>query len=324
MLSTLRVLRPACCVVAVALARLLAAEEPASPAAPRLGDARTQQYRIGLVVAADGMPCRGMLATMPVPMDWPEQQVRIVHEEKTPQVSRMEFRTVGGGARQLVVQIPALPAGAEARAIVTVEVTRHATEGPLETSGLRLPQRLDAALRPYVAESPMIESGHLKIRNLARQIVAEHEGAWEQVEAIYDWVRAHIEYREGDLKGALQALADGTGDCEEMTSLFIAMCRANRIPARTVWVPGHCYPEFYLEDERGNGHWYPCQAAGTRAFGSMPEHRPILQKGDSFRVPESPREVKRYVAEYFLAQSGRPRVTFVREAVDAAATSPPP
>ena len=52
-----------------------------------------------------------------------------------------------------------------------------------------------------------------------------------------------------------------------------------------VWVPGHCYPEFYLEDAEGRGHWIPCQAAGTRAFGSMPEHRPILQKGDNFRVP---------------------------------------
>jgi hypothetical protein len=297
-------------------------EEPSSPAAPRLGDAQTQQYRIGLVVVADGAPCRGMLATMPVPMDWPEQQVRVLREEKTPHVGRMELRTVGGGARQLVVQIPSLPAGAEARAIVTVEVTRHATQGPQQTAGLRIPQRVDSALRPYLAESPMIESNHAKIRNLARQIVAEREGAWEQAEAIYDWVREHIEYREGDLKGALQALADGTGDCEEMTSLFIALCRASRIPARTVWVPGHCYPEFYLEDEHGNGYWYPCQAAGTRAFGSMPEYRPILQKGDSFRVPETPREIKRYVAEYFMAQSGRPRVAFVREAVAPAHSSP--
>ena len=55
----------------------------------------------------------------------------------------------------------------------------------------------------------------------------------------------------------------------------LSPCAARRIsPPACVWVPGHCYPEFYLEDEQGQGHWYPCQAAGTRIFGAMPEARP--------------------------------------------------
>ena len=49
-------------------------------------------------------------------------------------------------------------------------------------------------------------------------------------------------------------------------------------------MPGHCYPEFYLCDEHGQGHWFPCQASGTEAFGGIPQHDPILQKGDSFRM----------------------------------------
>jgi hypothetical protein len=77
-----------------------------------------------------------------------------------------------------------------------------------------------------------------------------------------------------------------------MTSLFIAMCRASGIPARTVRVPGHCYPEFYLSDQAGEGHWFPCQAAGTRAFGGMPDPRPILQKGDNVLVAD-PRTKKK-------------------------------
>src|SRR5262249_39656437 len=107
---------------------------------------------------------------------------------------------------------------------------------------------------------------------------------------------------------------EGTGDCEDISSLFIAMCRASEIPARTVWVPGHCFPEFYLEDKQGNGYWIPCQAAGDRAFGGIGELRPILQKGDNFRVPEE-RERQRYVAEHFRAADakGAPSVRFVRE-----------
>ena len=96
------------------------------------------------------------------------------------------------------------------------------------------------------------------------------------------------------------------------------MCRAIKVPARMVWVPDHCYPEFYLADDEGTGHWIPCQAAGTRAFGSMPEMRPILQKGDNFKVPEKPKS-QRYVAEHVEAKPVRgsraPKVTFVREYV---------
>ena len=99
---------------------------------------------------------------------------------------------------------------------------------------------------------------------------------------------------------------DGFGDCEELTSLFVAMCRVAGIPARSVWVPGHCYPEFYLEDEQGEGHWYPCQAAGTRIFGAMPEARPVLQKGDNFRIPGS-RQPQRYVQETVTAKNADSR-----------------
>ncbi len=96
------------------------------------------------------------------------------------------------------------------------------------------------------------------------------------------------------IRSCLDALKRKQGDCEELTSLFIAICRAQGIPARAVWIPGHAYPEFYLEDEQGSGHWFPCQAAGPYEFGSMNEARPILQKGDRVRLPGT-REVVRYL-----------------------------
>jgi len=124
---------------------------------------------------------------------------------------------------------------------------------------------------------------------------------------------------------ALLALIRVLSDCPksrlkaELTSLFIAICRAANIPARTVWVPGHCYPEFYLVDEKDEGHWFPCQAAGSEAFGGIPEHRPILQKGDNFRPPYNRRDHQRYLAEHLTGTptpgGGRPQVKFVRELV---------
>ena len=186
---------------------------------------------------------------------------------------------------------------------------------PAEPEKLVAPEKPSRQVTPYLAVSPLIEATNPKIKSLAKEIVKDQDNDWRKVEAIYDYVREHVKYQEGPIKGAMAALKDGTGDCEELTSLFIALCRANRIPARTVWVPGHCYPEFYLEDAEGRGHWIPCQAAGTRDFGGMPDTRAILQKGDNFRVPEK-KEAQRYVAEFLSVKSikgaGKPEGQFVR------------
>lgn len=280
---------------------------------PRLGDERTETYRIGVILTADKGPCMGLLATVPLPMDWPEQTITVVGEEKTSHVKRLEQKVLGDGAKQLRVTIPTLPAGAEAKAIVTLRVTRRVLEPPADPSQLVLMEKTDTKLRGYLSPSPHIESGDAKIKSIAQELSAGKEDGWQRAEAIYDWVRANVKYQEGPLKGALQALKDGTGDCEELTSLFIALCRASKIPARTVWVPGHCYPEFYLADKAGHGYWIPCQAAGDRSFGGIGELRPILQKGDNFTVPEKPKEKVRYVSEFVTGKGGQPSVRFVRE-----------
>jgi hypothetical protein len=281
-----------------------------------LGDARTVKYRVGFEVTAEGGPCSGIYATLPVPTDWPEQKVRIAAEDVSPAVRSLRYRTLPGGLKQMVVEIPDLPTGKTARAVVTFELERHALVAPTDTAGLRIPAKPDRALKAFLGPSPYIESRDPKIVALAKAAGEELEG-WRKVEAIYDTVRDKVEYRNGELKGARRALADGWGDCEELTCLFIAMARAEGIPARTVWVEGHCYPEFYLEDDTGKGWWFPCQAAGTRAFGGMPDQLPILQKGDSFRDPDRPGKTLRYVAEFLKGSTtkggGDPRVVWIRE-----------
>ena len=282
----------------------------------KLGDSLVQRWRAGVIVTAASGPCQGIVATVPVPIDWPEQQVTLVEEDISPSV-RISFRMVEGTVKQMLMSIPYLPAGERASALVTFEVKRSSQLAPEDTDIFQLPERrkIPRGMLPYLGPSPYIESTNTKIKALAKQIGADEEKAWNKVEAIYDWVRETVEYKDGPLKGALAALRDGTGDCEELTSLFIAVCRAAGIPARTVWVPGHCYPEFYLVDDEGEGHWFPCQAAGSRAFGEIPEHRPILQKGDNFRPPHDPRERKRYLAEHLTGTGGKPTVNWVRELV---------
>ena len=286
----------------------------------QLGEAQVQRWRAGMIVSAASGPCQGIQATAPVPIDWPEQTVTVVDQEITPGV-KMRYRMVEGTVKQMVVSIPYLPAGQEARVLVTFEVRRSAQLAPENTDVYQVPdkRRMKSNVRRYLGPSPAIESTSPKIKKLAKQVGADQEKGWDKAEAIYDWVRENVqfdaEFVDRPIRGALAALSSGKGDCEDLSALFIAICRAAGIPARTVWVPGHCYPEFYLIDEQGEGHWFPCQAAGTRAFGEMPDHRPILQKGDNFRAPYNPRERKRYLAEHLTGAGGRPKVKFVRELV---------
>jgi transglutaminase-like putative cysteine protease len=286
----------------------------------KVGASQTSRWRAGMTVRASGGPCKGLNGYVPVPIDWPEQQVTVVQEDISPE-AKVRYEPLDGGVKIMTVRIAQLASGQEAKALVTVEIRRSTILPPDKTDLYVVPdpKKLPREIRPYLAPSPKIESRDPKIRDLAKTVGADKEKAWDRVEAIYDWVREKVKYQNGPLKGALAALKDGTGDCEELTSLFIAICRASDIPARTVWVPGHCYPEFYLEDDKGQGHWFPCQAAGAREFGGITELRPILQKGDSFRPPKNSKERQRYMAEYLTGTpspgGGKPQVRFVREAV---------
>ncbi len=293
-------------------------EEAAKGNGPRPDRTLVQRFKVGVIIKATGA-CQGIKATLPVPTEWPEQKVQVVDEDISPDVRGLEYRIVGGTVKQMLVNIPALAAGDEARAILTLEIARATLLPPQETSHYTSPKKPDRAMQNYLGVSPYIETNHPKIKAVAKQLAAETEGKtdWEKVEAIYDWVREHVEYRNGDIKGAARALKDKTGDCEELSALFIAICRINKIPARTVWVPEHCYSEFYLVDEAGDGYWFPCQNAGTRAFGGIPEQRPILQKGDNFRDPDRPRERMRYLSEFMSGEKvgGKPKVTWIRERI---------
>ena len=285
---------------------------------PTFGSEVTTRVQRGVTVTAGGLMYNG-IATVPVPADWPEQEVKVVDEDVSASVKSLTYRNItgGGGVRQMVVQIPQLPPGQEAHALVTFEVTRRAMSPPSDTSIYQIPKRVDRETRFDLGPSPYIESRHPKIISAAREAVGEDQTAWQQAEAIYDWTRNHVTYKDGELKGAARALFDGEGYTDELASVFIAMCRAQKIPARTVFVEGHCYAEFHLVDDEGQGHWFPCQPAGKRSFGAIDEVRPILQKGDNFKNPENPKERLRYLREYFHAngRGAAPKVKFVNEPV---------
>nr|WP_320193970.1 transglutaminase-like domain-containing protein [uncultured Desulfobacter sp.] len=91
---------------------------------------------------------------------------------------------------------------------------------------------LDNAL--YLKPETFIESGHALIRKAAVPLKQSEE--LSTIRATYEWASKKIKYGgyTSRDRGALSALGQGTGDCTEFMYLFIALCRANGIPARGI------------------------------------------------------------------------------------------
>ena len=284
------------------------------------GKASVVQYRVGVTVEANQGSYRNIFAMIAVPFECEEQKVRIVKSDISEEVKKVAYRTLQNGVRQMIVTIPLLRKGQTAEAMVTFEVSTKPILLPKKTDDLHVPKKLPRDLKPFLAKSPFIESKHRNIKKTVKLILKDMEEAddWHKTEAIYDYVQKEIKYKLGDDKSAVKTLREKEGDCYSMSALFVALSRSSGIPARMVWVDNHCYPEFLLEDEDKKLHWFPCQVAGSRAFGEMPGTRPILQKGDNFRIPECPKDRMRYASDWakgipVKGSQGRPRIRFVRE-----------
>lgn len=239
----------------------------------------------------------GVTATFPVPTDWEDQKAELIEQQLEPQNASLRFVDLNG-TRQARVTIPRLAAGQTASVLLRYRVDRDPIVPPAQPQQLKLVETntLPREQRSYLLPSPFIESRDEQIVTLAESLGTQEQSAWEQAKAFYDFVHQNVTYENGPMKGALAALAEKRGDCEEMTTLFVALCRARDIPARTVWVPGHCYPEFLVRTPDDEHRWVAVEMTNNFPFGQSPERRPILQKGDNFRIPGN-RQPQHYVKQ---------------------------
>lgn len=291
------------------------------------GKESVKLFRVGATISTPRGPVKNLRAFVAVPYSGEEQEVRIVKEDYSPSVRGVQFRDLPqGGARLMFIHIPSLGRGEKAHALVTYEVRTKTILPPKEdiTKSLVVPDKPDREVRQFLTTSPYIESRDRRIRDLASELWEKPEEEnenptdWQRIESLYDGMLDKIQYVEGEDKSALNTLRDGQADCNGRSNLFVALCRANKVPARCVWVHNHCYAEFYLVDAEGKGAWHPAESAGTRAFGEMPLARTIMQKGDNFRNPWTKKDRLRYASDLTKGQmlpGGEPKVKFIREIV---------
>jgi hypothetical protein len=223
---------------------------------------------------------------------------------------------------------------------LTFEIVKRPQKPPLDKAALVIPVDPPRDVKKYLNSSPLIESTNGKVRALAKELTADKETAWEQVQAIVDGVRERVRYEKewkNKFVGAIAALRDGQADREDLTGTFVAVCRAAKIPARMVWAMDYCYAEFYLEElpsgETGEssekakdkksakkqppkGAWFPCVVHEPVELGQCDDERPILEKGDNFKPPEE-KSVQRFVKEFLSVKGAvKPAVEFRRRRAD--------
>ncbi len=116
----------------------------------------------------------------------------------------------------------------------------------------------------YTAYDPFADPTDPLVRQVAQTLAQKGSDPLEIAYQAYNFSSTYIRYRLlSSIRGASFALRNGYGDCDEYNTLFIALLRANGIPAigHTAWladfVPGfettdegavsHAYPMFYLE-----------------------------------------------------------------------------
>ncbi len=113
-----------------------------------------------------------------------------------------------------------------------------------------------AHLEDFLREEKFIDKNHPLIRQIAENIKGPTET--DIIRSVYDYVINNMEYggsRQKDL-GAVKAVQQRKGDCSEYSDLFVALCRAKHIPARTVEgyvtqsssTAKHVWTEVYLHE----------------------------------------------------------------------------
>ena len=289
-------------------------DKPEETNGPQYGDEVTQRWQVGVRIEATRSNVIGLYVTVPVPADWPEQSVRVVDEDYSTNVSKVGSRVLDGGVKQMLVNIPQIRAGDQAHAIVTLEVTTRSIAPPKDTSIFSIAKRMPREVKKALGTSPFIDARSSTVRKLVKEITEPVEGDWNKVDALLQWTRANIEPSEGKMKGALPAIRERAGTDEDVVNVFVALCRAAKVPARIVWINQSYYAEFYLADDENNGYWFPVSPLGNSELGAFQNPTPILQKGDNIKVPEM-EDLQRYVPELVKGKKGgsSARVMFVRE-----------
>ena len=116
------------------------------------------------------------------------------------------------------------------------------------------------------------------VESLARQVASGNLTVYEIAHRVFEYLDTHISYsssRTGQVKYPMETLQDGTGDCDDMSFLFVSMLRSLGVPSwvelgamlnslTNEWV-GHAWLELYVPTRSG-GEYVTIDMANDEFF----------------------------------------------------------
>ena len=272
-----------------------------------------QKWRVGVVLVTGRDAVKDVFTYIPIPKEWPEQSVTIFDEDIPVEFAVQKIDELDGLDR-LILRGRVIPAKKRVVALQTFMVTTHRVNAPPDTTVFSIPNKKQKLAKRHISSGAEISFRNKDLRKKAEELIEGAGTDWEKVEQIFDWVRDNVDQGGAEPRGSIAAFVKKSGHPEDVVGLFVAMCRANSIPARMVFVDGSQYAEFLLADPNGELHWFPCDVVGIRAFGKIVEPKVILQKGDNIRVP-GVKGKQKFVAAYGEVKSltAPKQMLFVRE-----------
>jgi len=141
--------------------------------------------------------------------------------------------------------------------VIAIDVTLEISQFDLRTA--RSEQAIlpaDTSLEQYLHSEQFIESDSALVKSTAYRLTANTR--LKTIKNIFNFTKKELKYTgfNWDEHGALFALRTKGGDCSEFSALFVALCRANNIPARRVFgftteydfTPRHAWAEAYTHE----------------------------------------------------------------------------
>ena len=118
-------------------------------------------------------------------------------------------------------------------------------------------KEIGTELKDYTKPSETIDSDDKQIVILASSLVKGEDDLYEAVFKLAEWTRHNVEYDLSTLTAEVSQKASWVlehkeGVCDEITSLFIALCRAVGIPAK--FASGVAYTNSELFEEKWGAH----------------------------------------------------------------------
>jgi len=124
-----------------------------------------------------------------------------------------------------------------------------------------------------------IDPDDSEIKNIAEKILDDYgPNSFIVAKKLFIWLKNNTSYEistsSNDVKTASQTFKDKKGDCDDLSFLFISLCRSVGIPSRfirgyhveydegTIHVEPHAWVEVFVGENIGINGWIPVECAG--------------------------------------------------------------